>query len=69
MVRFMFKSLLGQPFTSGPTVCTAAGLSYSLALVNGSSEFVIGAPVMPTKGLRPICIVGSSLILLGLTLT
>lgn len=32
-----------------------------------ASEFVIKAPVMPTKGLSSICIVGSSLILLGLT--
>lgn len=66
MVRFMIKSLLGQPFTSGPTVCTA-DRTYSLALVSCSSEFVIEAPVMQTKGLRPICIVGSNLILLGLT--
>lgn len=66
MVRFTFKSLLGQPFTSEPTVCTA-NRTYSLALVSRSSEFVIEAPVMPTKGLRPICIVASSLILLGLT--
>lgn len=68
MVRFTFKSLLGQPFTSGPTVCTAKG-TYSLALVSCSSEFVIKAPGTPTKELRPISIVGSSLILLGLTLT
>lgn len=66
MVRFMFKSLLGWPFTSGPTVCTANG-TYSLALVSCSSEWLIGAPVMPTIGLRPIYIVGSSLILFGLT--
>lgn len=64
MVRF--TSLLGQPFTSEPTVCTSNRI-YSLVLVNCSSEFVIEAPGTPTKGPRPICIVASSLILLGLT--
>lgn len=66
MVRFMLKSPLDQLLTCGPTVCTAEG-TYSLALVGCSLESVIETPVMPTKGLKPICIVGGSLIFLGLT--
>ena len=64
MVRF--TSLLGQPFTSEPTACPGNRTS-SLVLMNCSSESVIEAPGTLTEGLRPIRIVASSLILLGLS--
>lgn len=62
MVRFTFRFLLDQPFTSGLAVCNSRG-----DLFISACEFVIKAPGVPTKGLRSICIVGRSLISLGLT--
>lgn len=59
MVRFMFRALLGQPFASGPTVCAAQG--DGTGLISASELFLRicdQAPLMPTKGLRPVCIVG-----------
>lgn len=55
MVRFMFRSLIGQPFASGPTVCTAHADDETL-LISASELFLRifdQAPLMPTKELRP----------------
>lgn len=65
MVRFMFKSLLGHPFTSGTTVCTA-NRTYSLALWAVPQNLWSRLLWCQQKGSGQ-SIVGSSLIFLGLT--